>query len=97
MTASAGEPLGDVARTLLLCRVGADPNKGRLANAVIALSRRAAGRIYLRRYPSRHPASRPEIDAWEVPTAAARLWEEIPGEAGALLARIALSLSRERG
>ncbi len=94
MTASAGDPLGDVARTLLLFRLGADPSKGRLANAAIGLSRRAAGWIYLRRYLSRHPASRREIDAWEVPIAAARLREEIPGEARDLRAMLSRQLSR---
>ena len=85
MTAQAGNPLADVARTLVIITVGQSPGAGWAVRALIATWRRLFRRAYLARYLELRPESRlVDIHAWMVPVAAARLAEAIPGEDRAL-------------
>ena len=84
MTATRGDPLGDVARTVLLMTVGEPPMNIfiRLLTRVMRGWMRAA---YLKRYFELRPDGREQLSKWLVVTYAARLNEAIPGEAGQLI------------
>jgi Ser/Thr protein kinase RdoA (MazF antagonist) len=86
MTATRGNPTADVARTVLLFRVGVLP-EGMPAGKRIAtgLFRRAFLAAYLRAYRAKWPLSDEEIAVWFPVLAAARLSERIPAEEPALL------------
>ena len=87
MTAAQGHPLADVARTVILLRVGQLPYAGPLQRAFINAARRLFLRAYLRRTLGLHPGlSEAAVATWTVPIAAARLRESIPGERDRLLA-----------
>ena len=95
MDVTQGNPLADVARTCLLLRMGEVPSfmaRRWLINSVRALFHS----IYLRRYLRLRPGSREEIDAWELPVAAARLSEDIPEEEPRLLALVEANLKSQR-
>lgn len=78
--AARGHPAADVARTVLLVRVGR-PSAGPRSRAK-DLGRALLTRTYLRAYPT--PMPRP----WLLPVAAARLSEEVHGEHDHLLTLI---------
>ena len=93
MTAAQGNPLADVARTVILLRVGQLPYGGWFQRAFINAGRRLFLRTYLRRYRQLHAGlTEAAIAAWTIPLAAARLREDIPGERDALLAFLQASL-----
>lgn len=83
MNAARGNPLGDVARTSLLLRSAVLPPATHQAKRfIIQRLRRIMHRVYLRHYCGLTGATREQINAWVLPTAAARLAERIPDEAG---------------
>jgi aminoglycoside phosphotransferase (APT) family kinase protein len=90
--ATQGNPFADVARTSLMFRYGAMP-PGTSSRWLIEAARRLFHRYYLKRYLKLRRASRQEIEAWQLPVAAARLNERIPGEERQLLALIHRSLN----
>jgi len=89
-----GNPLADVARTSFLLQMGDVPSfvAGRL---LINASRAWFHSIYLKRYLRLRPASREEIAAWELLSAAVRLADEIPKEKDQLLALIEARLKAQ--
>jgi len=85
MTATRGDPLGDVARTVLLMTVG-EPPTGTLIRLLTRLMRGWMRSAYLRRYLQLRPDGRERLDQWLTVTFAARLAEDIKGEAEQLIA-----------
>lgn len=89
-----GHPLADVARTTILIRLGQLPYGNRLLLAAINGLRRQLLAGYLDEYFRLNPHfTRPDLNRWLAPVAAARLEERIPGEAGPLLELVRLSLA----
>jgi aminoglycoside phosphotransferase (APT) family kinase protein len=85
MTASRGNPAGDVARTLfLLGHGGVPPHLPRVQRSLVGLVRRRFRGVYLRQYRRLRPLDQREVDAWRLPILAARLGEEIEAEPAAL-------------
>lgn len=80
MAAAVGHPLADVARTLLLLRIGGGPRP------VESRLRAFLSGVYLRRYLRLTQASRAALAGWYLPTAVARASERIDVERPALLA-----------
>jgi aminoglycoside phosphotransferase (APT) family kinase protein len=71
-TATRGHPLGDVACTSRLIQKASLPSWAPLhTHLLLKISRPLLDRTYLNRYLQLHPASRREIDAWQVPLCAA--------------------------
>ena len=94
MTAGQGNPLADVARTVILFKIGQLPYGGWWQRTVINAARRLFLRTYLRRYRQLHPGlTQAAIEAWIIPIAAARVKEDIPGERETLLAFLRRSMS----
>jgi uncharacterized protein (TIGR02172 family) len=76
MTAVAGEPAADVARTLLLLADAAIPEKTpALIKLFIKIVRRRMANIYLKQYLKLSGISKDEVFGWRVPIMAARLLE----------------------
>jgi aminoglycoside phosphotransferase (APT) family kinase protein len=92
IAATSGNPLGDVARTSLLLRLG-DLPPGMPGRKRIEAMRSRFHRTWLQRYLQLRPASRRELAAWELPVAAARLNEDIPGEQTTLLGMVEAAVS----
>ena len=93
MSALQGDPLADVARTLILIIFGQPPHTSRLMRNLINLFRGALSRSYFGHYLELHPqVSKGQVEAWMIPVAAARLTENIPGERQTLLEFITRSL-----
>jgi aminoglycoside phosphotransferase (APT) family kinase protein len=87
MTASRGCPAADVARTLLLIRIGEPVYP--LNPVMIFLLNRARNVFvgaYLKEYRRLTGTPQADIDAWRFVTAVARLVEQIPSEREKLLA-----------
>jgi aminoglycoside phosphotransferase (APT) family kinase protein len=84
MTAMRGDPLGDVARTVLLMTVG-EPPTGILIRLLTRLMRSWMRAAYLKRYFELRPAGREQLNRWRGVTYAARLAENIKGEPGQLI------------
>jgi aminoglycoside phosphotransferase (APT) family kinase protein len=93
MTATEGNPLGDVARTSLILLMGGPP-PGQRGGWLLRQASLLADRIYLRRYFALRPRSREQLARWLIPVAAGRLIEKIPGEREKLLAIIESGLAR---
>ena len=91
VTAAQGHPLADVARTLLLLRIGEIP-PGTPGRRLINLGRHAFLSAYVHRYTRLRAMPREQIEAWLVPIAAARLQEGIPAEKARLLTMVEASL-----
>jgi uncharacterized protein (TIGR02172 family) len=92
MNATRGNPLADVARTSLMCRVGAaPPGASRLVRWSTRLGQGAFHALYLREYSARRPFDRDQLEAWIPVVAAARLVERIPDEEGRLVALVEAS------
>ncbi len=86
MTASRGNPLGDVARTTLMFRTTTMPTgSGSMLRLVLRLARRIFLQLYLRAYRRLRPFRMDEMEAWILPLAAARLAEGISSEEPFLL------------
>ena len=80
---TTGDPLSDVARTLLLFRFATDQLEVR-----IAFDLEQFHRSYLERYLQLRDVSHQQVEAWELPVAVARLTEGIAAERDSLLAFI---------
>jgi len=93
MTATEGNPLGDVARTSLILQMGWPP-PGQRGWWLLRQASLLADRIYLRRYFALRPGSREQLTRWLIPVATARLEEEIPGEREKLLAIIETGVAK---
>lgn len=77
---TAGNPAGDVARSLLLLTFGSmPPGTPLLITGVVNLLRRAFKNCYLRQYMRQSAINRSEVEQWLLPVAAARLGEHTPG------------------
>jgi thiamine kinase len=77
--ASIGNPLADVARSLILIRIGI-PAPG-LSGMIMRASRLLFGHLYLAHYIRLNPGTDSEIQRWIPVVAAARLSENIPEKA----------------
>ena len=86
-TATKGNPVGDVAQSSILLRLGAPP-AGRANEWLIRLARAYVHSRYLKRYVDGSSISQRAIDEWQLPIAVARLGAGIPEEKGQLLALI---------
>lgn len=93
MTATEGNPLGDVARTSLILQMGGPP-PGQRGGWLLRQASLLADRIYLRRYFALRPGSREQLARWLIPVAAGRLVEKIPGEREKLLAIIETGVAK---
>ncbi|MCI0439223.1 MAG: phosphotransferase [Chloroflexi bacterium] len=91
--ATRGNPLADVAKTLALINAGSPPPDLRLGEQFES-ARNLINEIYLERYAELRGVARQQIEAWLLPVAAARLWENIAGERERLLAMVEKSLAR---
>ena len=81
-----GHPDADLARTVLLLRLGEPPPGAPLALRLLALlGRRVLLAAHLRAYRRRRPVHPGRLARWEAVLAADRLTEEIAGETPALL------------
>jgi aminoglycoside phosphotransferase (APT) family kinase protein len=81
MTAKRGDPLADVARTMLLMTTGTQPPAGALTTWLANRGRGWFVAAYLKRYRKLRPYVDRELSAWRVPMAAARLvFENLTGE-----------------
>lgn len=81
-----GEPAADVARTLLLLRLGElPPGQPQPLRLMAAAGRRMLGALYLRSYRRLRALRTAEMESWMVPVTAARLGEGIPQETPRLL------------
>lgn len=97
MTGTRGNPLADVCRTsLLFSTTGLPPGSPLHLRLLVNASRTVIETVYLNRYLQLHPASRQQIDAWQLPLMAARLREveEYPKEKQLLLTRISAILQK---
>lgn len=82
--AACGDPLADVARTLVLLQVGSPPGPWPVRRMIDVL-RGAFRRGYIRRYFEVRPPDAERLARWIAVVAAARLGEGVEGEAPALL------------
>ena len=84
--ATRGDPNADVARSVLMLRMG-EPPPG--TAAIIRVLRRVGGKLlldgYVRAYRQLRPVDMGLVGRWQVPVAAARLSEGIASEVPALL------------
>ncbi len=79
LTATCGNPLGDVARTSLILRL-LEPDSEARGAGLQRLARDVFHAIYLNRYLQLRPVPRAAIDAWLLPVAIARTLEDIDYE-----------------
>ena len=94
MTAAQGDPLADVARTVMILRLGDAPS-GVRGRWLISFLRDTFYASYINRYLYAGSIMRRDVDAWQLPTMAARLNEEIPAEHGRLLRLIEEALTEQ--
>jgi aminoglycoside phosphotransferase (APT) family kinase protein len=98
MGAFQGNAMADVARTLLLMKIGNVPYMGRVKRAAVDMLRDGISRVYLDRYARLNKAAdRDGIWKWMVIVAAARLNERIEGEQEPLVAFLEASLRSADG
>jgi aminoglycoside phosphotransferase (APT) family kinase protein len=84
--AARGDAHADIARTLLLLRIGATPpGTSRLVGRLERIGRRLIESGYLRSYARGRPLDRDLLERWLVVRAAERLAERIAGEEDGLL------------
>lgn len=91
MTASSGNPWGDVARTSLLLSIGAK-NAGKAVSSMVRVFIRFYHQVYLKHYMSLVHDGGNEYRKWVPIVAAARLAEKIDGEQEALIEMIRAGL-----
>jgi thiamine kinase-like enzyme len=84
MTARAGSPWMDVARTSLILSIG-PKSAGKLVSPVIKIAIKLYYRVYLSRYHRLAPDPKNELGRWMPVIAAARLNEDIVPEREALI------------
>lgn len=95
MTACIGDPLSDVARTLLLLKFAEIPRVPGFVNLLVKLYKKIIYHIYLTEYLEGTGATLSDIERWELPLAAARLCEWIPErEFKKLLNMVKMKLSK---
>lgn len=80
MNACKGDPLADAARTIMLLRHSFIPNKSALARRVMVAMRLYVCRAYICEYLRLSCAKLEDVERWEPPVMAARLYERIPEE-----------------
>lgn len=81
MTACAGHPAADVARTQILLTIGKPPDASVWMKILASLLGRVANHYYLKRYLELNPEmKRSLIQAWLAPIASVRLLDAIQGE-----------------
>ncbi len=84
--ATRGDPAADVARTLMMLRMGElPPGSPVLLRFLAMIARRLLTSAYLRSYRRARPLDMSLVSRWEIPTAAARLAEGIEEETATLL------------
>ena len=94
LTASAGPPEADVARTLFLLTGSVVPDEyPRVQRTLIELLRRRFARSYLRRYRQLRPLDERQLASWRLPVLAARLSEWVEAEQALLLDAIDAELA----
>ena len=86
--ATIGDPLADVARTLLLLRASVVYERSPSARLLTGAARPVLGALYLRRYRQLAPFDSWRLSGWELPVTAARLSEGVTPEEAYLLARV---------
>ena len=84
--AAHGDPMADLARTLLLVGLAARPDISPVARTFDAFGRRRFRTLWLRAYRRRRPIDEDRLNRWETVNAAARLFEGIDDEVPALTA-----------
>jgi aminoglycoside phosphotransferase (APT) family kinase protein len=89
--AAAGDPVADVALTLFIMRHGAQPPRGRIANAAANVPRRMLVESYLRRYRSLRSVDDEKLARWDTVVALAWLGIASPADQRRLV-RLADSL-----
>jgi hypothetical protein len=87
--ATHGHPLTDVARTLLLMRMGSVYSKSAFQRGILRGIIALLLALYVRRYRQLRPFMPEEIAAWQLPVTAARLCEGVTPEEPRLLALVA--------
>jgi aminoglycoside phosphotransferase (APT) family kinase protein len=94
ISGTRGHPLADVARTVLLAKLG-EPPPGAKGRWLLQLGRGLFQAMYLRHYFRLRPdLSRADLAAWELPVVAARLAEGIEPERPKLVALIRQALPK---
>lgn len=78
MTGSMGDPLADVARTIILLKFGDVPVRSRIIKSLTVRFKKSLYTQYLKEYLKISGARAEDIKRWELPVAAARLREWIP-------------------
>lgn len=91
--ATRGDPLGDLARTSLLLRIGT-PQQSLVPRWLVAMLRGRFHRAYLERYLETYPGASERFAAWGPVVAAARLSEDVAGERERLLHIVQQYLSK---
>lgn len=81
-----GDPAADVARTLVILRLGEPPpGTSPLLKLMTLAGRNILVSLYLRAYRRHRPLDMALVARWQVPVAAARLADDIPEERRAIL------------
>lgn len=83
--ATRGNPVADIARTLLLLQQGEPIQPIELGEEQIQSMRNSFVNIYLRRYSQIKPLSLEDVESWRLPITSARLSEGIKEEENRLL------------
>jgi aminoglycoside phosphotransferase (APT) family kinase protein len=84
--AARGDPVGDVANTVVLHRVGEPPpGSPQVVRSLASLGRRVLRDRYLATYRGRRAVDPGLLARWEFVRAAARVWAPVPNEYPALL------------
>jgi uncharacterized protein (TIGR02172 family) len=86
--AALGDPLADVARTLLLFRANFVHSHSVATRALKRGALQYLSNLYLRRYRQLRPFDMARLRAWELPVTAARLSESVEPEEAYLLERV---------
>jgi uncharacterized protein (TIGR02172 family) len=86
--AALGDPLADVARTLMLFRANFVHSQSAATRALKRGSLQYLASLYLRRYRQLRPFDMARLRAWELPVTAARLSEGVEPEEAYLLKRV---------
>lgn len=95
MTASKGNPLADIARTIVLFKFAVIPEKSFIEKKIIDFIRKRLFEEYIKHYIHISEVKFENIEKWELPVAAARLSEWIPvKEKEALLNFINLKIEK---